>query len=555
MHTKKRNLICLILSICILMQISTVSVFAVSKESVQETVEKTAAYVYETVKKPQVGSIGGEWAILGLARSGYTVPDSYYSTYYATVEKYVKSCDGVLHAKKYTEYSRVILALTSIGFDPTSVAGYDLTLALGDFEKTIWQGINGPIFALIALDSGNYEIPQNPNAETQATRELYIDEILKRQLSDGGFSLTGGTTSTSAGDEKADPDITGMALQALAKYQAQPKVQEAIQRALTCLSSMQHADGGFSTYGVANLESTAQVLVALCELGIAIEDPRFVKNGFTVLDHILSFQTADHSFLHTKSGSGSNQMATEQALYSLVAAKRALEGKKSLYRMSDALNISGKLPEGPGVGEGLAGKHADVKSMPITAPGKTFEDISGHVYQPAIEALSARGIIHGKTDNAFAPNDTMTRAEFAAIVTRSLGLEPKINQAFSDVAADAWYAGYIGTANAYGIVNGTSANQFTPEGVITREEAAVMIARAAVLCGLKVDVDAAFVRDMLAQFDDYVLVSDWAKESLAFCYDSEILSSKEMNILPQQHILRSEISEMLFRMLGNANLL
>ncbi|MEG1661525.1 MAG: hypothetical protein RR332_03325, partial [Clostridiales bacterium] len=82
----------------------------------------TAAYVYQATPAPQVGSIGGEWAVLGLARSGYAVPASYYETYYAAVEKQVQDCQGVLDKRKYTEYSRVILALTAIGKDPTKVA-------------------------------------------------------------------------------------------------------------------------------------------------------------------------------------------------------------------------------------------------------------------------------------------------------------------------------------------------------------------------------------------------------------------------------------------------
>jgi len=65
-----------------------------------------------------------------------------------------------LHERRYTDYSRVILGLTAAGYDPRAFAGYDLTLPLADFDKTIWQGINGPVFALIALDSGNYS---NPN--------------------------------------------------------------------------------------------------------------------------------------------------------------------------------------------------------------------------------------------------------------------------------------------------------------------------------------------------------------------------------------------------------
>lgn len=98
----------------------------------------TAQLVYSRTQTPQVGSVGGDWAVLGLARSGQSVPEEYYRNYYAAVESYVKACGGVLHERKYTEYSRLIAALSSIGRDARDVAGYDLTKPLGDYEKTVW---------------------------------------------------------------------------------------------------------------------------------------------------------------------------------------------------------------------------------------------------------------------------------------------------------------------------------------------------------------------------------------------------------------------------------
>ena len=148
---------------------------AMGQQALKSAVEDTAEYLYRTVKAPQVGSVGGEWAVLGLARSGYEIPPKYYEDYYNTVVEYVKDCKGILHEKKYTEYSRLIVALTSIGADPANVGGYNLLTPLGDFNKTIWQGINGPIWALIALDSGNYAMPKNSSAATQATRAMYVD--------------------------------------------------------------------------------------------------------------------------------------------------------------------------------------------------------------------------------------------------------------------------------------------------------------------------------------------------------------------------------------------
>ena len=522
---------------------------AVDKSALKTKVTESAEYMLGTVKNPQVGSIGGEWAIIGLARSGYNVPDEYYQDYYATVEAYVKACEGVLHDKKYTDYSRVTVALSAIGKDPRNVGGYNLLTPLGDFDKTIWQGINGPIWALIALDSGNYAMPQNPNAETQATRQMYIDEILSRQLADGGWSLNG-----KGGDKgPSDPDITGMALQALAKYQDQEAVKKATDEALACMSKQQDADGGFSSWGTGNSESAVQMLVALCELGLPIDDSRFVKNGKTILDNLLTYRQKDGSFKHTADGSGNNQMASEQGLYALVAVLRAHTGKSSLYRMSDPISI-GEVA-GPTKGTGLPGKHQDVTAMPVIAPGTTFEDAVHSPAVTAIEALAARGIINGKGDGIFAPDANMTRAEFAAIITRGLGLTARDTGVFSDVPASAWYAGYIGTANAFGIVNGVGDGRFNPGGTITRQEAAAMVSRAAKLCGMDTKMAAAETRDILAQFGDYVTVAGWAQDALAFCYREDILDQSDLNIEPGKAITRAEIAQMIFNMLTKANLI
>ena len=530
-----------ILTLAILLTL-TVPAFAAS--SVQSEVQSSAAYMVSAVKSPEVGSIGGEWAVLGLARSGYSVPANYYDDYYARVEKYVKNCSGVLHERKYTEYSRVILALTAIGRDPSNVAGYNLLTPLGDFEKTIWQGLNGPIWALIALDSGNYDIPKNPAAKTQATRQLYIDEILNNQMKDGGWSLTG------TGD--SDVDISAMALQALAKYQDQKAVKTATDKALTWLSKNQDSKGGFASWGTTNVESVAQVIVALCELGMDLNDSRFVKNGHTLTENLLSFRQANGGFYHVLDGSdGNNQMSAEQGFYALVAIDRAENSKNSLYRMGDVTKNTAK----PSTTVKKGSADASVSVPAVSAPGTTFSDVKNHANQTAIEALASRGIINGMGQGTFMPNKTMTRAEFAAIVTRALGLAAKDTKAFTDVPSSKWYAGYIGTANSSGIVNGVGNGKFNPEGTITRQEAAAMVARAAKLCGLDTAMDAAATRDMLAQFGDYRSVASWAKEPMAFCYSANILDQSELNIEPTKAILRCEIAQMLYNMLTAAELI
>ncbi|CAH1210623.1 hypothetical protein PAECIP111891_03536 [Paenibacillus allorhizoplanae] len=523
--------------------INIIHVSAASDTAVDSAVTDTAAYLLETVNKPEVGSIGGEWAIIGLARSNYDVPQSYYDDYYKSVETYVKDLKGNLHDKKYTEYSRLILALTAIGADPTHVAGYNLLTPLGDFDKTIWQGINGPIFALISLDSGNYNIPVNPTAKTQATRDMYIDEILSHQLQDGGFALSG---------VSADPDITGMALQALAKYQNDTRVKTATEKAINLLSKLQDNDGGYASWGSKTSESTVQVLMALCELGINIEDSRFIKNGHTIVDDLLSFYSKGQGFKHTSDGSGVTGMSTEQALNGLVNVQRILTNKSSLYRMNDVKQATSATPDN---NNGLLNKHKDIQVMPVTDANKTFSDIANHTNKAAITSLASRGIINGMTDTEFAPNQTMTRAEFSTIITKSLGLPMQEQSKFHDVPATAWYADYVGTAYSYGIVSGTSETTFTPDSTITRQEAAVMIANAAKLTGMDTHLNTVETRDMLAQFGDYTQTAEWSRDALAFSYREHILSQDMLNIEPTTAVTRAEIAEMLYRLLSTAKLI
>ena len=516
-----KSLMTLTLALMMTLAVAVPAAAAVSASDVNSAVADTAAYVQKTVTSPVVGSIGGEWTVLGLARSNAQVPAAYYENYYNNVVKYVQSKQGVLHNRKYTEYSRVALALTAIGKDPANVGGYNLLTPLGDYENTVYQGINGPIFALIALDSRDYAMPQNPQAKTQATRDMYLNYILDKQLTDGGWALSGA---------EADADITAMALQALANYQDRAAVKAAIDKGLTCLSALQNADGSFNSWGSSNCESVCQAIVALGSLHISLDDSRLVKNGNTLLDALLSFYTKGGGFRHVEDlAGGNNLMATEQGLYALAAAQRANSGKNSLYDMSD------------------------VSSNNVT-PAGSFADVQGHKNQKAIEELAAKQIINGMPDGSFQPNATMTRAEFATIVVKALGLTPKETKDFSDVKRGAWYSGFIGAAYNRGIVKGVSADKFSPNSVITREEAATMVSRAAAIMlqnfGQSQSAETlAKGKELLVKAADNAKVSVWARDAVADCLGQGIMESGE-NLQPQKAILRCEIAQMIYNMLN-----
>ena len=282
--------------------------------------EQTARWLEKNTQSPAWGSLGGEWLMLAMSR-GDCLPEGWEESYYKSVEKKLADCGGVLDGRKYTEYSRTILALTALGKDPANVAGYNLLQPLADFDQTNFQGLNGTVYALLALDSGRYEIPPCPEGKYQASREEYVKLLLDKEAEGGGWSLMGGG---------AEPDGTVMVLLALAPYRQQPEVQAAVERGLAYLSGAQDEQGGFGD----SCESAAQAVIALTTLGISMDDARFQKNGRGFDDRLMDFATGDGGFCHA-AGMEANTMATEQAFCALTALWRQEQGLSSLYGMSE----------------------------------------------------------------------------------------------------------------------------------------------------------------------------------------------------------------------------
>lgn len=311
-------------------------------------------YLINNTFLEQAGSTPGDWFPIGLGRLG--VEDDY-DGYLAVIKDVVQERykePGKLSSAKATEWHRISLAVLAMGGDPTNLGTdengqiinliADGTYDRGKTTSLGRQGINGWIWGLIALDSLRYEVPE----DAFNTRDDIILEILRQQLEDGGFALSGST---------ADPDITAMALQALAPYYNSEKqytykqkvkgqevtrtVRQVTDEALACLSALQLDTGDFKSWGTQNVESTNQVAVALCALGIdPLADPRFIKNGKTLLDGILQYQMKDGGFVHsftydpenpTSLPDQSNTMASEQTLYTMAALWRQMKGMRTLY--------------------------------------------------------------------------------------------------------------------------------------------------------------------------------------------------------------------------------
>ena len=298
------------------------------KKSAKELgdIYKTTGDYIEKLPGDELNAFGSEWYILGLARSGRKVFDDYYKA----IEKYVSENideNGRLDEKRATDNAKLVLVLSALDKDVTDVGGHDLLKALSDMDYVTQQGLSGAIYALLAFDCRGYDVPSADKNVEQTSREGLVKYILDKQLKDGGWAYSG---------DKAEPDMTAMALQALAAYyKTDAKVKEAADKAVTCLSKLQNTTGGYDSYGSVNSESAAQVITALTALGIDPDnDARFVKNGASVLDSLCGFYVDGGGFRHVSDGK-LDPTATAQGYYALAAYYRFTGGNTALYDMTD----------------------------------------------------------------------------------------------------------------------------------------------------------------------------------------------------------------------------
>lgn len=264
-----------------------------------------------------------------------------------------------------TTIERMIISMTAMGYDMSQLDdGEGNTVnALSKIAGLDTLGtVNGYIFALLAYDSGSYETA-DLGASPNWTREKIITYLLNAQLSDGSFALN----STSQGDV----DVTAMAVSALAPYgETDSKVKAALDKAVAWLAAQQTDEGGFASYGTANSNSCAMVMVALVAQGIdPDEDSRFIKNGNSVLDALLSYRTDTGTFGY-KDHAQENSMATEQSFRALVAYEKYKEQGEAvyIYRFGEPFK-TGK--------QEVTLKELEISTLPSKTTYKMNEDFDG----------------------------------------------------------------------------------------------------------------------------------------------------------------------------------
>jgi len=322
----------------VIVMVAAMSVMAFAQthtvSSLSDTAAKTAGYLMEQYADAALGS---EWAIIGMARAGVPGCEDFFAKYLDNLTATLDETNGVLGEEvvdgetvyTYTDYARVVMALTALGLDPTNFSGYNLVTPLTSLEKIAAQGTNAVIFALIALDCGDYD------AEV---RTEYLDYLKDNELEDGGFEFSPGWD--------LDVDTTAMAVTALLPYADVDGVQEVIDRAVAVMNTSRFDTGLFGGMWGESADTTGQIIMTLCDLGInpMTENAEWFGDGINPVTALMesSFDAESGgfsmSYLDWTTGElvvSINAMTSNQVLRALAACIRFSEGKTGVYDMTD----------------------------------------------------------------------------------------------------------------------------------------------------------------------------------------------------------------------------
>ncbi|WP_165452562.1 X2-like carbohydrate binding domain-containing protein [Paenibacillus thalictri] len=186
-----------------------------------------------------------------------------------------------------------------------------------------------------------------------------------------------------------------------------------------------------------------------------------------------------------------------------------------------------------------------------------FADVAYHWAKNAVNDMGSRMVVDGTGGGLFTPDREITRAEFAAIVVRGLGLKPENGAAqFSDVKASDWYADAVNTAYSYGLIHGFGDGTFRPHENITREQAMLIVAEALKITGLKAKLPVQDADSTLRVFADQAEASGWARSGVADSVQAGIVTGRSTaGLAPKGYVTRAEVAAIMQRLLQTSGLI
>ncbi len=179
-----------------------------------------------------------------------------------------------------------------------------------------------------------------------------------------------------------------------------------------------------------------------------------------------------------------------------------------------------------------------------------FKDIkTDDWFYKAVKFIAAREITKGKADGIFAPNDSLTRAEFLVLLMRAYEIEPissNSNNNFAD-AGDSYYTEYLAAAKELKITDGIGNNLFSPNSKITRQEMFTLLYRGlAVIDKLPINNN----QNSLSSFQDSDQIATWAQEAMKLLVESGIVNGSDNKLLPSDSSTRAQMAQMLYTLLA-----
>lgn len=185
-----------------------------------------------------------------------------------------------------------------------------------------------------------------------------------------------------------------------------------------------------------------------------------------------------------------------------------------------------------------------------------FSDVAKHWSKEDTNDMGSRTVVNGVGKGLYEPDRAITRAEFAAILARGLGLRPvDTKNPFTDVSSDAWYYDVVKTAVDFKLILGYGDGTFQPDKEISREEAMAMAARAMKLVKLETNIDSKGISEQLQKFSDAKDIESWAEQNAAACVKSDIIKGSEGLIRPKDSVTRAEVAAIIKRILKKANMI
>ncbi|BBI33894.1 S-layer homology domain-containing protein [Cohnella abietis] len=238
----------------------------------------------------------------------------------------------------------------------------------------------------------------------------------------------------------------------------------------------------------------------------------------------------------------------KQIIVKLKISPNAQKELLGIYFISDA----GELEYVGGVieGEYMTAEVGHFSKYAVLEYDKSFADVAdSHWAAHAIKVLVAKHVVYGANHTQFLPNANITRAEFAAIVVRALGLKATGKSSFTDVNDKAWYATIVTSAEETGIIKGRSKSLFAPNETITREEMASIIVRAyEYKTGIKAKATAA----QNEPFTDAKEISAWARDDVNAAFTLGIISGRgDGRFTPKVLSTRADSSQIIVNLLKN----